>query len=178
MDRITSMTIFTTVVASGSFAAAAQRLNKSPASITMHVQDLEHRLGARLLNRTTRKLSLTEPGRAYFDRAARILAEIEETERSITELQSTPRGTLRINAPSALSKVLAPLFNAFGVAVPEITLDLLNSDRMSNLVEESIDVAVGFGLEPLPNLMLRKTRVFPPHLLRFALLPGKTRHVA
>ena len=68
MDRITSMTIFTTVVASGSFAAAAQRLNKSPASITMHVQDLEHRLGARLLNRTTRKLSLTEPRRAYFDR--------------------------------------------------------------------------------------------------------------
>lgn len=126
----------------------------------MHVQGLEHRLGARLLNRTTRKLSLTEPGRAYFDGAARILAEIEETERSITELQSTPRGTLRINAASALSKVLAPLFNAFGVAFPEITLDLLNSDRISNLVEESIDMAVGFGLEPLPNLVLRKLGSF------------------
>jgi DNA-binding transcriptional LysR family regulator len=104
MGRITSMTIFTTVVASGSFAAAAERLNMSPASIIVHVQGLEHRLGARLLNRTTRKLSLTEPSRAYFDKAVRIRAEIEGAERSITEPQSTPRGTLRINAASASPK--------------------------------------------------------------------------
>src|SRR5260221_7422225 len=94
MDRITSMTTFTTVVASGSFTAAAQRLNMSPAMVTNHVRALEERLGARLLNRTTRKLSLTEAGKAYFDQAALILAQVEAADSSIAELQSTPRGTL------------------------------------------------------------------------------------
>src|SRR5260221_726607 len=106
MDRITSMTTFTTVVASGSFAAAAQRLNMSPAMVTNHVRALEERLGARLLNRTTRKLSLTEAGKAYFDQAALILAQVEAADSSVSEMQATPRGTLHVNAANILSTVV------------------------------------------------------------------------
>src|SRR5260221_5216299 len=106
MDRITSMTTFTTVVASGSFTAAAQRLNMSPAMVTNHVRALEERLGARLLNRTTRKLSLTEAGKAYFDQAALILAHGEAADSSIAELQSTPRRTMRGHAADMLSTVV------------------------------------------------------------------------
>src|SRR5260221_6407826 len=156
MDRITSMTTFTTVVTAGSFAAAAQRLNMSPAMVSNHVRALEERLGARLLNRTTRKLSLTEAGKAYFDQAALILAQVEAADSSIAELQSTPRGTLRVNAASILSTVVVPLFAAFGAAFPEITLDLVSTDRMPDLVEEGIDVAVRFNPEPESSLIERQ----------------------
>src|SRR5260221_2869381 len=98
MDRITSMTTFTTVVASGSFTAAAQRLNMSPAMVTNHVRALEDRLGARLLNRTTRKLSLTEAGKADFDQAALIPAPVQAADTSIAVLESTPRGERRLNS--------------------------------------------------------------------------------
>src|SRR5260370_32878812 len=103
MDRITSMTTFTTVVTAGSFAAAAQRLNMSPAMVTNHVRALEERLGARLLNRTTRKLSLTEAGKAYFDPAALLLAQGEAADSSVSAMQATPRGTLPVHAPSVPS---------------------------------------------------------------------------
>src|SRR5260370_19226493 len=156
MDRITSMPTFTPVVAAGSFAAAAQRVNMSPAMVTNHVRALEERLGARLLNRTTRKLSLTEAGKAYFDQAALILAQVEAADSSIAELQSTPRGTLRVNAANILSTVVVPLFAAFGAAFPEITLDLVSTDRMPDLVEEGIDVAVRFNPEPESSLIVRE----------------------
>src|SRR5258708_13588529 len=123
MDRITSMTTFTTVVTAGSFAAAAQRLNMSPAMVTNHVRALEERLGARLLNRTTRKLSLTEAGKAYFDQAAPILAQIEAADSSIAELQSTPRGTLRVNAANIPQTVLGPPPPPFNPAPPPTTPD-------------------------------------------------------
>ena len=98
MDRVTSMTAFTTVVASGSFAAAAKRLGMSPAMVTNHVKSLEERLGARLLNRTTRKLSLTEAGQDYHESCAQILSELEDAESRIAALNSTPRGTLHTAA--------------------------------------------------------------------------------
>ena len=96
MDRLTSLTAFVRVVDSGGFSAAGRRLNMSTTMVSNHVQALEDRLGARLLNRTTRKVSLTEVGRAYYDRCIQILADIEQADDIAGALQSTPRGTLRI----------------------------------------------------------------------------------
>jgi DNA-binding transcriptional LysR family regulator len=155
MDRITSMMAFTTVVANGSFAAAAQRLNMSPAMVTNHVRALEEHLGARLLNRTTRKLSLTEAGKTYLDQATRILAEIEAADASVSDLQATPRGRLHVNAANILSAALVPLLDAFGCAYPEITLELVSTDRMPDLVEDGIDVAVRFNPPPESSLIVR-----------------------
>jgi DNA-binding transcriptional LysR family regulator len=155
MDRITSMSAFTTVVASGSFAAAAQRLNMSPAMVTNHVRALEEHLGARLLNRTTRKLSLTEAGKTYLDQATAILAEIEAADSSVSEMQATPRGRLHVNTASILSAALVPLLDAFGCAYPEITLELVTSDRMPDLVEDGIDVAIRFNPEPESSFIVR-----------------------
>ena len=95
MDRLTSLTAFVRVVDSGGFSAAGRRLNMSTTMVSNHVQALEDRLGARLLNRTTRKVSLTEVGRAYYDRCIQILADIEQADDIAGALQSTPRGTLR-----------------------------------------------------------------------------------
>src|SRR5258708_19001571 len=96
MDRLTSLTAFVRVVDSGGFSAAGRRLNMSTTMVSNHVQALEERLGARLLNRTTRKVSLTEVGRAYYHRATQILADIEPADDIAGDFQSTPRGTLRI----------------------------------------------------------------------------------
>jgi DNA-binding transcriptional LysR family regulator len=142
MDRLTTMTTFTAVVTSGSFAEAARQLNLSPALVSKHVQSLEDRLGARLLHRTTRKISLTEAGQGYFDKASQILAEIEAADTSIGNLQSKPCGTLRVNASNLISDHLVALFTSFAAVFPEITLDFVTTDRMPDLVEEGIDVAI------------------------------------
>jgi DNA-binding transcriptional LysR family regulator len=160
MDRVTSMTAFATVVTSGSFAAASQRLNMSPAMVTNHVRSLEERLGARLLNRTTRKLSLTEAGKSYFDQCALILAQIEAADSSVTELQVTPRGTLHLNAANILAHSVAPLLGAFGAAYPEITVDLTTTDRMVDLVEDGIDVAIRYNQPPDSSLIVRRLSQF------------------
>jgi DNA-binding transcriptional LysR family regulator len=160
MDRVTSMTAFATVVNSGSFAAAAHRLNMSPAMVTNHVRALEERLGARLLNRTTRKLSLTEAGKSYFDQCALILAQIEAADSSVSELQAAPRGTLHLNAANVLSHSVAPLIGAFSAAYPEITVDLTVTDRMVDMVEDGIDVAVRFNQPPDSSLIVRRLGYF------------------
>ena len=160
MDRVTSMTAFATVVNSGSFAAAAHRLNMSPAMVTNHVRSLEERLGARLLNRTTRKLSLTEAGKSYFDQCALILAQIEAADSSISELQAAPRGTLHLNAANVLSHTVAPLIGAFSATYPEITIDLTVTDRMVDMVEDGIDLAIRFNQPPDSSLIVRRLGQF------------------
>src|ERR1700735_5303562 len=100
MDRLTSLAVFGRLVEAGGFSAAARRLNMSVTMVSNHVQALEDRLGARLLNRTTRKVSLTEIGRAYYERSTQILAELEEADRIAGALQATPRGTLRLHTSS------------------------------------------------------------------------------
>jgi DNA-binding transcriptional LysR family regulator len=160
MDRVTSMTAFTTVVASGSFAAAAKRLGMSPAMVTNHVKSLEERLGARLLNRTTRKLSLTEAGQDYHESCAQILSEIEDAESRIAALNSTPRGTLRVNTSTVLSHGLVALIGEFGAAYPEITVELVATDRMVDLVEEGVDVAIRFNEAPDSSLIVRRLGQF------------------
>jgi len=119
------------------------------------VRALEERLGARLLNRTTRKLSLTEAGKTYFDQAAAILAQVEAAESGVSEMQATPRGTLHVNAATVLSAALVPVFDAFGCAFPEITLELVTTDRMPDLVEDGIDVAIRFNPAPESSFIVR-----------------------
>ena len=160
MDRVTSMTAFATVVTAGSFAGAAQRLSMSPAMVTNHVRALEEHLGARLLNRTTRKLSLTEAGKAYYDQCALILAQIDAADSSVAELQSKPRGTLRLNAANVLATSMAPLVGGFSALYPEITVELTTTDRMVDLIEEGIDVAVRFNQVPDSNLIVRRLGQF------------------
>src|SRR6267154_4011767 len=98
MDRLTSLTTFVRVVDSGGFSAAGRRLNMSTTMVSNHVQALENRLGVRLLNRTTRKISLTEVGRTYYERCTQLLADLEEAEQAASDLQTAPRGDLRVNA--------------------------------------------------------------------------------
>src|SRR3546814_18004452 len=118
MDRITSVTVFGRVVECGGFSAAARRLNMSVTMVSNHVQALEDRLGARLLNRTTRKVSLTEIGKAYYERSTQILADLEEADRMAASLLAEPRGTLRLYTGTHLVRFLAPVVSEF------LTLDL------------------------------------------------------
>ena len=108
MDRLTSLTTFVRVVDSGGFSAAGRRLNMSTTMVSNHVHALEERLGARLLNRTTRKVSLTEVGKAYYDRCTQILADLEQADDIAGALQSTPRGTLRIYTATRMVPFVAP----------------------------------------------------------------------
>ena len=155
MDRITSMTAFATVVAAGSFAGAAQRLDMSPAMVTNHVRALEQRLGARLLNRTTRKVSLTEAGRDYYQHCTRILAEIEDADNHVSALSAAPRGRLRVNASTVLCHGLGALVADFAAAYPEITVELIGTDRMIDPVEEGFDLAIRYNEAPDSSLIVR-----------------------
>jgi DNA-binding transcriptional LysR family regulator len=128
--------------------------------VTNHVRSLEERLGARLLNRTTRKLSLTEAGKSYFDQCALILAQIEAADSSISELQAVPRGTLHLNAANVLSHSVAPLISEFSAAYPAITIDLTVTDRMVDMIEDGIDLAIRFNQPPDSSLIVRRLGQF------------------
>lgn len=156
MDRITSMTAFVQVVDHGSFSGAAKRLELSPAMVTSHVQALEKRLGIQLLNRTTRKVSVTEAGRAFYDRCILILAEVEEAETAASELHATPRGRLRVNTSAALARLVAPLIAEYVATYPEVSFDLIMTDRLVDLVEEGFDLALRAGPLPDSTLMTRR----------------------
>jgi LysR family transcriptional regulator for bpeEF and oprC len=143
MDRLLGMRVFVRVVERGSFARAAQDLDLSATQASAHVADLERRLGTKLLNRTTRKVSVTADGRAYYDRAARILRDIEDAENEVSSRQGALRGTLRVDAPPLFARaVLIPALPAFLGAHPGLTLDLRLRDQLSDLVGEGIDCAI------------------------------------
>jgi DNA-binding transcriptional LysR family regulator len=144
MDSLTSMRVFAAVVEAGSFASAARRLKLSPAVVTKHVAALEDRLGVRLLERTTRRLSVTEGGGRYFERCLQILAVIEDAEREATEASAVPRGTLRISAPHTFATLhIAPHLSEFRRRFPEVALEIILSDRFVDLLEEGFDLAIG-----------------------------------
>lgn len=143
MDKLTSMAVFAKVVEAESFTGAAAQLGLSKSAVSKAVSALEDRLGARLLNRTTRRLALTEVGRAFYERCARIVAEAEEAELAVTHLQDSPRGTLRVNAPVSFGVLhLGPALAAFMPRYPELKVDLAFTDRYVDLIEEGVDVAV------------------------------------
>ncbi|AWN53579.1 LysR family transcriptional regulator [Methylobacterium sp. 17Sr1-1] len=145
-DRLTGMQIFVRVAATGSLSAAARVLGLSQSGVTKHVAALEDRLGARLLHRTTRRLTLTEAGRHYLEACERILAEIDEAEAAAGAETAEPRGTLRLNVPVSFGVLhVAPALAAFGQAHPSLTVELGLNDRPVDLIEEGWDLALRIG---------------------------------
>jgi DNA-binding transcriptional LysR family regulator len=142
MDRITSLATFVKVVDSGGFAAAARALDVSPSSVTVHVRTIEERLGVRLLNRSTRKISLTEVGQAYYQRCVQILADLDDADHVALAMQSKPRGSLRLNASIAIPSLIAPVIAEFVALYPEASIDMTMTDRMVDIVEEGFDLAI------------------------------------
>lgn len=143
MDRLRAFEIFATVVAKESFIKAAQALDTSPANVTRYVGELEASLGVRLLNRTSRRLSVTEAGRALYERATGILNDVAEAEAIATSAALQPRGRLRINVPVSFGiRHLAPLWPDFMRRYPEIELDISLIDRVVDLVEEGYDLGI------------------------------------
>jgi DNA-binding transcriptional LysR family regulator len=155
MDRLTSLTAFVRVVDSGGFSAAGRRLNMSTTMVSNHVQALEDRLGVRLLNRTTRKVSLTEVGRTYYDRCVQILADIEQADDIAGALHSTPRGTLRIHTHTATVPFVAPVVAEFLKVYPNVRVDLSMGERDVDMIDEGFDVAVRMIPPPDSSLILR-----------------------
>ena len=146
MDPLDGIAAFARVVDGGSFSAAARRLNVSKSAISAHVQRLEERLGVRLLNRTTRRLSLTEAGAAYYRHCARILVEAEAAEQAASALHREPRGTLRISAPDSFGWMhVAPAVPTFLKRYPDIAIDIGLSPAYVNLVDEGLDLAIRIG---------------------------------
>jgi DNA-binding transcriptional LysR family regulator len=157
MDRITGLSVFTKVVESSSFAAAARHFGLSPAMVSKHVVALEERLGARLLNRTTRRVSPTEIGRVFYERATRILAEIDDAEQEAGALQATPRGLLRVNGPLSFGiRQLGPAIADYLGACPEVEIDVTLNDRVTDLVEEGFDLAIRIGRLADSSLIARR----------------------
>jgi DNA-binding transcriptional LysR family regulator len=157
MDRSSDMAVFVTAIESGGFSAAARQLGQTPSAVSKHVARLEDRLGARLINRTTRRLSLTAEGEAYFGRARRILADIEDAEQAISQSSGTPQGELRVNTSVAFGQSqLVPLLPAFLDRYPQLRIKLTLNDRIVDLVEEGDDVAIRIADLADSNLIGRK----------------------
>lgn len=146
MDKPGEMAAFVRVVEEGGFSAAARKLGVTPSAVSKLIGRLEDRLGARLLHRTTRSINLTHEGVAFYQRSVRILREIEEAEDAITQLHVAPRGTLRVNAAVAFATYqVVPLMPEFLERYPEIHLELTVTDRVVDLIEEGVDVAIRTG---------------------------------
>ena len=165
MDRLGAIQVFAQVVESGSFAKAAERLGLSTSATSRHVADLEGHLQTRLLNRTTRRVSLTESGRAFYERAVQLLADLEEAEQEAARAAVVPRGTIRLTTSVNFGvRHLAPAIAEFLAQHAEVRFDVSLSDRMVDLVEEGFDLAVRIGPAGADNLVARKlgeTRLVP-----------------
>ena len=158
MDQLRAMTIFAAVADESGFAAAARRLNMSPPTVTRAINDLEARLGARLLHRTTRTVSLTEAGRLYHADVKRILSDIEDADRHAAGLHGTPRGSVSVTASVLFGRmVVAPALFTVLDRFPEISLTTLFVDRVVHMVDEGLDIAV--RIAELPDSSLSAVRV-------------------
>src|SRR5260221_5658443 len=155
MDRLTSLAALVGVVDSGGFSAAGRRLNMSTTMVSNHVRSLEDRLGARLLQRPTRKVSLTEVGKVYYDRCIQILADIEQADDIAGALQSTPRGTLRIYTNTHLVQFLASVVAEFLADYSDVKVDPVIGERNVDLIDENFDVAVRMLPPPDSSLIVR-----------------------
>jgi DNA-binding transcriptional LysR family regulator len=160
MDRFDAITAFAKVVETGSFARAADRLGISVSSVSRHVSLLETHLDARLLNRTTRRLSLTEAGRAFHERCVQLLADLEEAEESAGAGAVIPRGTLRVTCGVTFgTRYVAPAVAAFISRHPDMRFDVELSDRIVDLVDEGFDAAIRIGAIGGQNLVGRRVGV-------------------
>jgi DNA-binding transcriptional LysR family regulator len=157
MDRLRAYEVFVTVVSRGSFTRAADMLETSPANVTRYVNELEAHLGTRLLNRTSRKLSLTEGGETLYARCKSILDEVAETEGLVSSASVEPRGRLRINAPVSFGILqLAPLWPEFMRKYPRVELDVTLIDRVVDIVDEGYDLAIRISGAGSTNHAARK----------------------
>jgi DNA-binding transcriptional LysR family regulator len=156
MDRLTSMTTFVKVVEHGGFSAAARALDISPSMVTTHVQALEERLGVRLLNRSTRRVGLTEVGQAYFERCVQILTELDDADQVAQALHSTPRGTLRLNTSIVMPPFIGPVIAEYVGRYPDVGVEMVISDRMVDLVEEGYDLSIRITPIPDSSLIVRR----------------------
>ncbi len=157
MDRFLAMRTFCTVAKSGSFTAAAEQLELSPQLVSKYVSQLEQHLGVRLLNRTTRRVHITEAGERYLARALFVLDEIEDMENVAGESQHEARGRLRLSAPVSFGiKHLSGLFNDFQQAHPGVTIDCQLNDRKVDIVEEGFDIALRVGQLKDSSLIAKK----------------------
>jgi DNA-binding transcriptional LysR family regulator len=158
MDRFAELKAFCLTASNGGFSAAARQLSVATSSVTRLVDALEQRLGTPLLNRSTRSITLTDSGRAYFEHALQILAALDEADDAAAGGVTEPAGVLRIAAPVTLAiRYIAPLLPELAHRHPKLELDLRLSDALTNLVDEAIDVAIRIGNpEQQPNLIARK----------------------
>jgi DNA-binding transcriptional LysR family regulator len=157
MDTLTSMRAFARVAETKNFTRAAKRLKLSPAMVTKHIQNLEQRIGTRLITRSTRQLSLTEAGAAYYERCVQLLADIEEAEAATGSLGALPRGHLRISAPMYFGVAeIRPIVQDFLRRYPDISVDFLVSNRNVDLIEQGRDLAVRVAAQGLPPSLIAR----------------------
>ncbi len=157
MDKFQEMQSFVAVVDAGSFVRAADALDTSKAAVSRHVADLEQRLGVRLLNRTTRKLSLTDDGQTFYHQCIDIISALDDAESELSSRSAEASGLVRISAPVTFGNLyLAPLWGVFLNRHPKVTLDVSLSDRTVDLVEDGFDLAIRVSRTPQPNLIARK----------------------
>jgi DNA-binding transcriptional LysR family regulator len=157
MDKFLEMKTFAAVVDGGSFVQAADALDMSKPAVSRHVAELEQRLGVRLLQRTTRKLSLTEEGRLFYGRCKTVLADVEVAEEEITAKSVAVKGLIRVNVPVSFGLwELAPLWPDFMSKFPDVALDITFADRMVDLVEEGYDLAIRIARLPNSSMISRK----------------------
>ena len=165
MDRLAAIQVFAQVVESGSFAKAAERLGLSTSAASRQVADLEGHLQTRLLNRTTRKVSLTESGRAFYERSVQLLSDLSEAEQEASRAAVEPRGTVRLTTSVNFGvRHVAPAIADFLAEHPGVRFDVSLSDRVVDLVEEGFDLGIRIGAPGAENLVARKlgeTRLVP-----------------
>jgi DNA-binding transcriptional LysR family regulator len=164
MDRLDAMAVFVSVAELGSLSAAARTRAISLASVSRQLAALEDHLGTRLLVRSTRRLALTGEGRVFYERAKRILSDVAETERSLSQAAATPSGHLHVSAPALLGRLhIAPLLPEFLAQYPRVSLALTLTDRQPKLIEDEIDLALRIG--PLESSDLIARRLGSIHLV-------------
>ncbi|MDG4647028.1 LysR family transcriptional regulator [Roseibacterium sp. SDUM158017] len=162
MDRLTEMEAFATVVDQGGFTDAAKKLGISKSAVSKHVSSLEARLGARLLNRTTRRVSPTEIGLAYYDRARRVLNDAGEADALVTAMQSAPSGTLRVSIATDFGvNHVSPILGRFLHQYPDITVNMELNNRYVELISEGFDMAIRVG--ELEDSSLRARKICETH---------------
>jgi DNA-binding transcriptional LysR family regulator len=142
MDRLTSLEVFGQVVDRGGFSAAGRHLNMSVTMVSNHIQSLEDRLGARLLNRTTRKVSLTVIGKEYYERSRQVLMDLAEADEIVGAQQAMPRGQLRIYCGAVIARFLNPVIGDFLAAYPDASIELTAGEGTVNLIEQGYDLAI------------------------------------
>ncbi|WP_437518039.1 LysR family transcriptional regulator [Sorangium sp. So ce1099] len=164
LPDLNEIAVFTRVVQAGSFTRAARELGMPKSTVSRKVSELEARLGAQLLRRTTRKLSLTDVGTAYYERCARIVAELDDADRIVTQMQDGPRGLLRVTAPLHFGWVGGVVAEYLRVH-PEVSVEVVCTDRVVDLVAEGFDVALRFGAPSDTSLVARRLGALPRYLV-------------